>query len=145
MKRLLTATIALAAAFAAKGDEWYVDPVNGLDTRDGTTSNVVSATVGPRKTLEYAMKLVNAGDTLWLLPGEYNEGSMRSGRTRLYVSQDNVKIKSTAGAANTFIVGEGGTDNFEHIRKELRSGRQRDYRRNIRGPNVQGRLRTEAS
>ena len=79
----LAALLALAAAFAASGDEWYVDPVNGLDTRDGTTSNVVSATVGPRKTLEYAMKLVGAGDTLWLLPGEYNEGSMNSGRARI--------------------------------------------------------------
>ena len=109
MKTLLTATIALATVFAASGSEWYVDPVNGLDTRDGTTSNVVSATVGPRKTLEKAMELVNVGDTLWLLPGEYNEGAMRDGRTRLYVTKSNVKVKSTAGAANTFIVGEGDT------------------------------------
>ena len=104
----MAAFLAIAAAFAAKGDEWYVDPLNGLDTRDGTTSNVVSETVGPRKTLEKAMELVKANDTLWLLPGEYNEGSMRDGRTRIYVTKSNVKVKSTAGAANTFIVGEGG-------------------------------------
>ena len=110
MKRILTTIIALAAATVTFGAEWYVDPVNGLDTRDGTTSNVVSETVGPRKTLEKAMEKVNAGDTLWLLPGEYNEGSMRSGRTRLYVSKANVKVKSTAGAANTFIVGAGGRE-----------------------------------
>jgi hypothetical protein len=97
-----------AAAFVSNGAEWYVDPVNGDDQRDGTTSNVVSAAVGPRKTLEKAMELVNADDTLWLLPGEYNEGAMRDGRTRIYLTNSNVKVKSTAGAANTFIVGEGG-------------------------------------
>ena len=109
MKRLGIGMIAIAAATTVFGDEWYVDPVNGLDTRDGTTSNVVSEAKGPRKTLEKAMDLVNAGDTLWLLPGEYSEGSMRDGRTRIYVSKNNVKVRSTDGASKTFIVGEGGT------------------------------------
>ena len=109
-KKHCIAILALSAAFAVRGAEWYVDPVNGLDTRDGTTSNVVSATVGPRKTLEKAMELVNAGDTLWLLPGEYNEGSMNSGRARIFVEKKNVKVKSSAGAATTFIVGSGGSN-----------------------------------
>ena len=91
------------------GKNWYVDPVNGLDTRDGTTSNVVSATTGPRRTLEKAMELVNEGDTLWLLPGEYREGSMRDGRARIYVT-NNITVISTDGASRTFIVGEGGKD-----------------------------------
>ena len=111
MRRMMMVAvhIALAVALTAAGSEWYVDPVNGLDTRDGTTSNVVSETVGPRRTLEKAMELVNAGDTLWLLPGEYSEGSMRDGRARIFVDKKNVKVKSTDGAARTFIVGEGGT------------------------------------
>jgi len=46
MNRLLGTAIAITAAVAASGAEWYVDPVNGLDTLDGTTSNVVSETVG---------------------------------------------------------------------------------------------------
>ena len=106
------AACTVITALTSAANDWYVDPVNGLDTRDGTTSNVVSEAVGPRKTLEKAMELVNAGDTLWLLPGEYNEGSMNSGRARIYVAsaKKNVKVKSTAGAAHTFIIGEGGTD-----------------------------------
>ena len=103
MKKILTSIIALAATAVTFGAEWYVDPVNGDDGLDGSTSNVVSVTVGPRKTLEKAMEKVNAGDTLWLLPGEYNEGSMRDGRTRLYVSKKNVKVKSTAGAAHPYL------------------------------------------
>jgi len=90
------------------GKSWYVDPVNGLDTLDGTTSNVVSATTGPRRTLEKAMELVHDGDTLWLLPGEYGEGSMHGGRARIYVT-NNITVKSTDGASRTFIAGVYGS------------------------------------
>ena len=90
------------------GKNWYVDPVNGLDTRDGTTSNVVSETTGPRRTLEKAMELVRDGDTLCLLPGEYREGSMRGGRARIYVT-NNITVKSTDGASRTFISGVYGS------------------------------------
>ena len=106
MKQVL-AVVLVAASGVGLADEWYVDPVNGLDGRDGSCSNVVSETVGPRKTLEKAMELVQAGDTLWLLPGEYKEGSMRDGRCRLWVKKPNVRIRSTAGADRTFIVGHG--------------------------------------
>lgn len=43
--------VAGVAAVVSAG-EWYVDPVAGNDDYDGTASNVVSATVGPRRTLK---------------------------------------------------------------------------------------------
>ena len=142
MKKILTSIIALAAAFAAFGAEWYVDPVNGLDTRDGTTSNVVSETVGPRKTLEKAMELVNANDTLWF-PRRVQRGvdeerpyahirleEQRQGEVHRWRGEHLHRRRRRHG-------------HVEHFLKELRPGRQ-CYRRHIRGRHVQGRLWAEA-
>ena len=106
----LIAVMSFGSAFAA--NTWYVDPVNGNDAYDGTTSNVVSGTTGPRQTLEKAMALVKTGDTLCLMPGEYKVGSMtrdaaEGARFRMAVTNKNVTVKSYAGAEVTRIVGAG--------------------------------------
>ena len=115
MKKVLVAVV-VACGFAAFAEnEWYIDPVNGNDLYDGTSSNVVSDTTGPRKTLKGAMEIpeLAANDTIWLLPGEYKEGIMRSAVTneltrRLYVTVAGLRFRSTAGRDRTFIVGQRG-------------------------------------
>ena len=50
MAKLLAVAVA-TCAFVASANEWYVDPTVPDDSHDGTSSNVVSATVGPKRTL----------------------------------------------------------------------------------------------
>ena len=110
MKKLLVAVV-VACGFAAFANEWYVDPVNGNDAYDGTTSNVVSDTVGPRRTLIGIMELVGNNDTIWMLPGDYAEKSVLDARgadhRRLdIVDKSGLKFRSVAGREKTAIVGQ---------------------------------------
>ena len=118
MKKVVAAGFAVCACVALAND-WYVDPTVPDDSHDGTSSNVVSATVGPKRTLAGVMAAgvgVGDGDTVWLLPGEHKEGTMNGGLNRLYVTQKNLKVKSLSGNPfDTSIVGEydvGVTNNF---------------------------------
>ena len=122
MKKLLVAVV-VACAFAAFANEWYVDADNGNDLWDGTSSNHVGeaeSTVGPRKTLKGAMEIptLAANDTVWLLPGNYNEGVMPyfdetpklamvyASTNRCFITKPGLKIRSTGGKAVTFVTGE---------------------------------------
>lgn len=108
MKKLVALGYVLASAFAAQANEWYVEPVIGNDAYDGTSSNVVSDTKGPFRTLQGAMTnaQLKAYDTVWLLPGDYNEGEMEyKGTNRCYISKPGLKLKSTGGKDVTFITG----------------------------------------
>ena len=112
MKNLLAVGFS-GIALAVSANEWYVDPTVPDDSHDGTSSNVVSATVGPKRTLAGVMAAgvgVGDGDTVWLLPGEHKEGTMNGGLNRLYVTQKNLKVKSLSGNPfDTSIVGYYGT------------------------------------
>ena len=108
MRKLLVAFL-VSCAFGAFANEWYVDPVNGKDTYDGTSSNVVSDTTGPRRTLVGIMELVGKNDTIWLLPGDYAEKSVvaedDSPRRLEIANKTGLKFRSVAGRDKTAIVG----------------------------------------
>ena len=108
MRKLLGAFLA-SCGFAAFANEWYVDPTNGNDTYDGTSSNVVSDTTGPRRTLVGIMELVGNNDTIWLLPGDYAEKSVvaedDSPRRLEIANKKGLKFRSVAGRDKTAIVG----------------------------------------
>ncbi len=108
------AFLTLCAAVAANclmAAEWYVDPVNGKDDYDGTSSNVVSSSTGPRKTLKGIMGVAGANDTVWLLPGTYDEGTMTGGsdtdRRLQVIGKAGMTFRSTGGRDRTFIDGKG--------------------------------------
>ena len=112
MKKLLVAVV-VACGFAAFANEWYVDPVNGNDLWDGTSSNhvgEVESTIGPRRTLIGIMELVGKNDTIWMLPGDYAEGTVDAAdddcRRLEIVGKSGLKFRSTAGRDKTFIVGQ---------------------------------------
>lgn len=108
MKSPLCLVLALAG-FSAVAADWYADAVNGNDLWDGTSSSFVSGTTGPKKTLQAALDIetLKSDDTLWLLPGDYNEGSnVWDGVSRGCVKTAGLRVKSTGGAAVTFITGE---------------------------------------
>lgn len=113
LKKLVTAGLLLSLGAVAFANDWYVDPTVSDDSHDGTSPNVVSATVGPKRTLAGVMAAdvgVSDGDTIWLLPGEHKEGSMNGGLNRLCITQKNLKVKSFSGnPMDTAIVGYYGT------------------------------------
>lgn len=53
----IVCTFAAIAGLSAMAADWYVDSVGGSDLYDGTSSNYVSGTVGPKKTLQAALDL----------------------------------------------------------------------------------------
>ena len=129
MKKLLVAVV-VACGFGAFANEWYVDADNGNDLWDGTSSNHVGdveSTVGPRKTLKGAMEIptLAENDTVWLLPGDYNEGVMPyfdetpklamvyASTNRCFITKPGLKIRSTGGKAVTFVTGEKDQDESE--------------------------------
>ena len=48
-----------ALAYPAAGAEYFADAKNGSDLWDGTASEYVSGTTGPKKTVGAAVKLAN--------------------------------------------------------------------------------------
>ena len=108
MKKLVSFGYVFAFALVAQANEWYVEPVIGNDAYDGTSSNVVSDTKGPFRTLQGAMTnaQLKAYDTVWLLPGTYAEGEMEwSGTNRCVITTDGLKIRSTGGKDVTIVKG----------------------------------------
>lgn len=124
MKQLLCIGF-FATSLSVIANEWYVDPVNGNDAYDGTSSNVVSDTVGPRRTLAGIMGKAMGGDTVWLLPGEYAEKTMTDTgdcNRRLQVkNRPNMRFRATAGRDKTFIVGGGGAEAVGCVRVDSTS------------------------
>jgi len=108
MLPILVAVMA-SAHLAYAGNIWYVAPAPiGDDSYDGTSSNHVSGTVGPRRTLAKAMELAKSWDTVVALPGVYDAGSYEGSEAnyaRVHVP-GNVKLVSTDGPERTFIVGK---------------------------------------
>ena len=111
MKRLVCFCLVLTG-FSALATDWYADADHGNDLWDGTSPDFVSGTTGPKKTLQAALDIegLKSGDTLWLLPGDYNDGAADS--CRGFITVSGLKIKSTGGADVTFVTGASGTRCF---------------------------------
>ena len=113
---------AMTVSLAASGADWYVDATNGDDLNDGTCRVLVEGTnQGPRKTLCGAMAIPDLaeGDTVWLLPGDYNDGEYAwSGRSRCYISTPRLKIKSTDGKDVTFVTGWSASEPSDYRDKD---------------------------
>ena len=109
---LSTCLISLLAGIATAGNTWWVDPVNGDDTYDGTAEKWQGgeSKVGPRRSLREVMALAKAEDVVYALPGEYREKASATGSARVAVP-DGVKLISTAGREKTFIFGQEATVN----------------------------------
>lgn len=94
LKTLSAQQSAILAAIGYPGQSWYVDPVNGGDGLSGGKSpDSAFATIG------YTLGFVQAGDAVFLLPGQYDEAVITVPRT-----------DSLSGAAlnNLFFIGLGG-------------------------------------
>lgn len=86
--------------------DWYVDD-------DGDDGNTGFTPFDAKKTLWSAADALSAGDTLWVLPGTYSEGSKLHNSARCIASRVVVKgdtsVVSTEGPERTFIVGGAAT------------------------------------
>ena len=101
-----SALILTAAAFSSGAAEYWVDRSRPDDSGDGRTA------ASAKRTLQAGVDLLQDGDTLYVLPGDYDEG----GRAERTVNQQtnrvsimnvsNVRIVSTHGKAVTRIVGK---------------------------------------
>lgn len=67
MKALLTIVLLFVGTAATEGRTIFVDSRSGHDSYDGTASEPLNAYVGPVRTLQRAMQLVDGGDTLVLV------------------------------------------------------------------------------
>lgn len=110
MAILAVASIVIGTAHAST---WYLAP-DGSDSYDGTSSNYVSGAVGPMQSFEELMPKVAAGDTIVLMPGDHQSGTMSLGDkdnhtlSRVHVTKSNVTIRSYSGnPGDTAIVGWG--------------------------------------
>jgi hypothetical protein len=87
--------------------DWYVDD-------DGSDDNTGFLPTCPKKTLATAAALLQAGDTLWVFPGVYDEGdgnhSSNCSKSRVVVKA-NTSVISLKGAEETIIKGEEASEN----------------------------------
>jgi hypothetical protein len=91
-----------ASAWAA---DRYVDVVNGDNANDGTSATQEAPTVGPWKTLHYAIPLLISGDVLRVAAGTYSPGTEGvTTQLTVNVAQSNVTIQG-AGPELTIIAG----------------------------------------
>ena len=105
--------VAMLACGTLFANTWYLAP-DGNDGYDGTSSNFVSGTVGPKQSFESLMPSVGANDTIVLMPGEHCYGSMTPSAggnhtlSRAHIAKSGVTIRSYSGnPADTAIVGWG--------------------------------------
>ncbi len=122
---VIATVLAMAAATAAYGVDYYVDANNGNDAWDGTTAAIPDpATIeaggtipGPRKTLHAMMSdaRVVAGDVVNAAEGDYNEGGTAYNPAAATQTVNRVQVKAgvkllaTGARDATFITGSGGT------------------------------------
>ena len=87
--------------------DWYVDD-------DGDDSNTGFLPTCPKRTLATAAALLQAGDTLWVFPGTYDQGdgnhSSNCSKSRVVVKA-NTSVISLKGAEETIIKGEDASEN----------------------------------
>ena len=105
--------VAMLACGTLFANTWYLAP-DGNDGYDGTSSNFVSGTVGPKQSFESLMPSVGANDTIVLMPGEHCYGSMTASvggnhtLSRAEITKSGITIRSYSGnPADTAIVGLG--------------------------------------
>ena len=78
-----------------RGATWWADAVNGNDTWDGRARAYEAATGhGPKKTLQAAVNLAAAGDTVIALPGVYDQGGEKDAWGDNYKNWARVLIKN---------------------------------------------------
>ena len=93
------------------GRMWYVDPVNGVDDKEGGYGTLDM----PYRTLTYAAtNTTSAGQIVYAKAGRYAEGGCKAGghNTRLYCYR-NVRVVALEGPEKTFIVGESDPDTVD--------------------------------
>ena len=122
---VIATVLAMAAATAAYGVDYYVDANYGNDDWDGTTATIPSQAVidqggtisGPRKTLHAMMSdaCVQPGDVVKAAEGDYNEGGTAYNPAAATQTVNRVQVKAgvtllaTGARSATFITGSGGT------------------------------------
>jgi gliding motility-associated-like protein len=92
-RTILTLAVALSAIPVSRASVFYVDAVQGDDAYNGSVANFVSGLDGPKKTINAAMQLLAAGDTLYIAKGTYLE-SIKVNQTQVWETSDTVLIKS---------------------------------------------------
>ena len=110
VKACCMALLSVFAVAAWADAEYFVDAENGNDGYDGSSATFVSGNVGPMKTVGAAVARANddgVPSIVTLLPGRYDEGEYyEDGMTnRIVITEPHLKIRSTGGKENTFIVG----------------------------------------
>lgn len=105
MKKILVMALAMAASGAGAAEYW-VDKTRPDDSGDGMTKETA------KRTLQAGVDLLNDGDTLYVCPGDYDEGggpvrtvNAQTNRVNI-LNVNNVRIVSTHGKAVTRIVGK---------------------------------------
>ena len=122
MKRVLAGLVFATAFSAVAGNVYYVDANHGNDMYDGSTAtpaaDAETSHVGPKKTIQAAAELVTAttsegavGDTIWLAPGHYNEGTYTNGDVvyRAFL-KSGCRLIASGRKDETFVEGAKSTD-----------------------------------
>ena len=120
VKACCMALLSVFAVSAWADVEYFVDAENGNDGYDGSSASFVSGSVGPMKTVGAAVARANADgepSIVTLLPGRYDKGEYYAdGMTnRIVITQPHLKIRSTGGKENTFIIGNRDPSNANGI------------------------------
>ena len=120
VKACCMALLSVFAVAAWADAEYFVDAENGNDGYDGSSATFVSGSVGPMKTVGAAVARANADGVpsiVTLLPGRYDEGEYyEDGMTnRIVITEPYLKIRSTGGKENTFIIGNRDPSNANGI------------------------------
>ncbi len=93
-------------ALSLHATEWFVDKARPSDAGDGLSEATA------KRTIQAAVDAASQGDTITVLPGDYDEGltEIAAGnykhRARVYINKKNLVLRSRDGAAVTHIVGQ---------------------------------------
>ncbi len=75
MRIFLLLTVLFTQFLIGNSRTLYVDPVNGNSAYDGSSPTFLGGNIGPKQTPQQAINLFQAGDTIRLANGTYNNGS----------------------------------------------------------------------
>ena len=99
---ILCLAFVMAANTAAVADDWYVDASMEDDTGDGRSAATA------KKYIQSAIDLVGNGDTVYVAPGRYNQGSMvcafNNNAARVVIT-NKINLVATGRKEETFIDG----------------------------------------
>ena len=108
-KSMAVAVATVATAWNAAATDYWVDRARPNDSGDGLSEATA------KRTIQAAVDLAGSGDTVWVKPGDYDEGgnavvaiNNQTNRVNI-IDKSNLTIKSTGGKAVTRIVGRYGT------------------------------------